>query len=179
MLHSKTSPNESLHVVRLPKLGEMREVALDEIRCAAQPSACQQRIQRSTRIATRLLSLSMRRRNGFVAPAMKFAGPLGEFARSMTEEQGLSPHSVRSHRSKASTFLAWFGKRHRSLARVSVEDLDEFLAMKGAADGIANLFPQPRRRCESFSGMPRHAACVWDRRRWRNNPDLLSFLVQP
>jgi hypothetical protein len=30
-------------------------------------------------------------------------------------------------------FLAWFGELHRSLVRVSVEDVDEFLAMKGSA----------------------------------------------
>jgi site-specific recombinase XerD len=51
----------------------------------------------------------------------------------MMEEQGLSPHSVRSHCWKTSKFLDWFGERHRSLVRVSVEDVDDFLAMKGAA----------------------------------------------
>ena len=51
------------------------------------------------------------------APQIQFADQLGDFARYMTEEQGLSPQSVRSH----------------CLVRVSVEDVDEFLAMKGAA----------------------------------------------
>ncbi len=51
----------------------------------------------------------------------------------MTEEQGLSPQSVRSHCWKTSEFLTWFGKHHRLLVRVNVEDVDEFLAMKGAA----------------------------------------------
>jgi site-specific recombinase XerD len=51
----------------------------------------------------------------------------------ITEEQGLSPQSVRSHCWKTSKFLSWVGERHRLLARVSVEDVDEFLAMKGAA----------------------------------------------
>jgi site-specific recombinase XerD len=64
---------------------------------------------------------------------MRFADQLRDFARYMTEEHGLSPYSVRSHCWKTSKFLAWFGERHRSLVRVSVEDVDEFLAMKGAA----------------------------------------------
>jgi site-specific recombinase XerD len=51
----------------------------------------------------------------------------------MTEEQGLSPHSVRSHIWKTSGFLEWFGERHRLLARARIEDVDEFLAMKGAS----------------------------------------------
>src|SRR5713101_7183816 len=51
----------------------------------------------------------------------------------MTEEQGLSPYSVRSHCWKTSKFLEWFGNRHRLLATARIEDVDEFLAMKGAA----------------------------------------------
>jgi site-specific recombinase XerD len=50
----------------------------------------------------------------------------------MTEEQGLSPYSVRSHCAKTSKFLEWFGERHRLLTRARIEDVDEFLAMKGA-----------------------------------------------
>jgi site-specific recombinase XerD len=50
----------------------------------------------------------------------------------MTEEQGFSPYSVRSHCAKTSKFLEWFGERHRLLTRARIEDVDEFLAMKGA-----------------------------------------------
>jgi len=67
------------------------------------------------------------------APRTRFADQLGDFALYMTEKQGLSPQSVRSHCWKTSKFLSWVGERHRLLARVSVEDVDEFLAMKGAA----------------------------------------------
>jgi hypothetical protein len=67
------------------------------------------------------------------APQMRFADQVDDFARCMVEEQGLSPQSVRSHCWKTSKFLARAGERHRSLARVRVEDVDEFLAMKGAA----------------------------------------------
>ena len=40
-----------------------------------------------------------------------------------------SAHTV----AKTSKFLEWFGERHRLLARARIEDVDEFLAMKGAA----------------------------------------------
>jgi integrase/recombinase XerD len=124
--------NELLHVVRLLKLGEMRDVALDEIQCAAQRWARQQRSNPKAHSYGNTASFFIYAAKKWLrfhgrlkmpsAPAMKFAGQLGEFARYMTEEQGLSPHSVRSHRWKASKFLAWFGERHRSLARVSVEE---------------------------------------------------------
>src|SRR5271170_6409392 len=135
--------NELLHVVHFLKLGEMRDVALEEVQRAAQRWARQQRSNPKVRsygnsasffiyVAKKWLRfhgcLRMPR-----APQMKFADQLSDFARYMTEEQGLSPHSVRSHCWKTSKFLAWFGERHRSLVRVSVEDVDEFLAMKGAA----------------------------------------------
>jgi hypothetical protein len=67
------------------------------------------------------------------APQMRFADQLDNFARYMTKEQGLSPQSVGSHCWKTSKFLAWVGQRHRSLVRVSIEEVDEFLALKGAA----------------------------------------------
>jgi site-specific recombinase XerD len=64
---------------------------------------------------------------------MRFAEQLSDFARYMTEEQGLSPYSVRSYCSQTASFLEWFGERHRLLARARIEDVDEFLAMKGAS----------------------------------------------
>jgi integrase family protein with SAM-like domain len=51
----------------------------------------------------------------------------------MKEEKRLSPYSVRSHGSQTARFLQWFGQRHRLLARARVEEVDEFLAMKGVS----------------------------------------------
>ena len=134
---------ELLQVVRLLKLGEMRDVALEEIRRAARCWARQQRANPKahsygssasffTYAAKKWLRFHGRLKLP-IAPPMCFADQLSDFARYMTEEQGLSPYSVKSHCSKTSKFLEWFGERHRLLARVSVEDVDEFLAMKGAA----------------------------------------------
>ena len=133
---------ELLQVVRLLKLSGMRDVSLKEIQRAASCWACQQRTnpkahsyansgssfiyaaKKWLRFHGRLKLLS--------APPMRFSDQLSDFARYMTEEQGLSPQSVRSHCWKTSKFMAWFGERHRSLVRVSAEDVDDFLAMKGA-----------------------------------------------
>jgi hypothetical protein len=44
----------------------------------------------------------------------------------------LSPLSMRSHRWKASRFLAWFAERHPCLASVRLQDVDEFLILQGS-----------------------------------------------
>jgi|ERR1035441_3521585 integrase/recombinase XerD len=135
--------NELMHVVRLLKLGEMRDVALEEIQRAARRWARQQRANPKAHSYGNSASFFIYAAKKWLrfhgclkmpcTPQMQFADQLGDFARYMTEEQGLSPQSVRSHCWKTSKFLTWFGERHRSLVRVRVEDVDEFLAMKGTA----------------------------------------------
>lgn len=134
---------ELIHVVCLLRLEKLRDVGPEEIHNAAQRWSHQQRSNPKAHSYGNTTSFFIYAAKKWLrfhgclkmpsAPAMRFANQLGEFARYMTEEQGLSPHSVRSHCWKTSKFLAWFGERHRSLVRVSVEDVDEFLAMKGAA----------------------------------------------
>jgi site-specific recombinase XerD len=134
---------ELLQVVRLLKLTEMRDVSLAEIRQAAQCWARQQRANPRahsygnsasffTYAAKKWLRFHGRLKLPS-APLLRFAHQLSDFARYMTEEQGLSPHSVRSHIWKTSGFLERFGERHRLLARARIEDVDEFLAMKGTS----------------------------------------------
>jgi site-specific recombinase XerD len=133
---------ELLQVVRLLKLTEMRDVSLEEIQRAARCWVRQQHANPKAHsygnsassfiyAAKKWLRFHGRLKLPSARP-MWFADQLGEFARYMTEEQGLSPQSVRSHCWKTSKFLAWSGERHRSLVRVSAEDVDDFLAMKGA-----------------------------------------------
>lgn len=133
--------SELLNVVRLLKLNEMRDVSLEEIQRAARRWARQQRSNpraRSYGNSARFFTYAAKKWLRFhgrlklpSAPPMRFADQLSDFVRYMTEEQGLSPFSVRSHCWKTSKFLEWFGERHRSLARARLEDVDEFLAMKG------------------------------------------------
>ena len=117
---------ELLQVVRLLKLTEMRDVSLEEIQRAARCWARQQRANPKAHsygnsassfiyAAKKWLRFHGRLKLPSVPP-MRFADQLSGFARYMTEEQGLSPYSVRSHCWKTSKFLEWFGERHRSLA---------------------------------------------------------------
>ncbi len=132
---------ELLNVVRLLQLNEMRDVSLEEIRRAARSWARQQRTNpkaHSYANSARSFAYAAKKWLRFhgrlklpTAPPMRFADQLSDFARYMTEEQGLSPYSVRSHCSQTSKFLEWLGERHRLLARARIEDVDEFLAMKG------------------------------------------------
>ena len=134
---------ELLQVVRLLKLTQMRDVSLEEIQRAASCWARQQRTNPKAHSygnsASSFIYAAKKwlRFHGRLklpsAPPMRFAYQLGDFARYMTEEKGLSPYSVRSHCAQTSRFLEWFGERHRLLARARVEDVDQFLAMKGVS----------------------------------------------
>lgn len=134
---------ELLQVVRLLKLTEMRDVSLEEIQRAARCWARQQHLNPKAHSYGNSASSFMYAAKKWLrfhgrlklpsAPPMRLGDQLRDFARYMTEEQGLSPYSVRSHSWKTSKFLEWFGNRHRLLAMARIEDVDEFLAMKGAA----------------------------------------------
>ena len=133
---------ELLPVMRLLKLTEMRDVSLEEIQRAARCWARKQRTNPKAQSYGNSASFFVYAAKKWLrfhgrlkrpcAPPMRFADQLNYFARYMTEEQGLSPYSARSHCAKTSKFLQWFGERHRLLTRARIEDVDEFLAMKGA-----------------------------------------------
>ena len=128
---------ELLQLVRLLKLTEMRDVSLEEIQRAAQCWAREQRTNpkaRSYANSARFFAYAAKKWLRFhgrlklsSVPPMRFADQLSDFARYMTEEQGLSPYSVRSHCWKTSNFLEWFGNRHRLLATARIEMLTSSL----------------------------------------------------
>jgi hypothetical protein len=140
---------ELLQVMRLLKLTEMRDVSLEEIQRAVRRWARQQRTNpkaHSYGYSASFFTYAANKWLGFhgrlklpSAPPMRSADQLSDFTRYMTEEQGLSPHSVRSHCWKTWSFLKWFGERHRLLARARAEDVDELLAMKGTSGWLACL----------------------------------------
>jgi hypothetical protein len=149
--------------VRLLKLNEMRDVSLEEIQRAAERFARQQpsnpRAHSYVRPASYLAYVAKKwlRFLGWLKPPSvrraRFADQLEDFAQYMASEQGLSPHSIQSNSWKASKFLTWFGERHRSLARVNLNHVDEFLAMKGAngwnpglGDSIVSQLNQPTKK---------------------------------
>ena len=58
---------------------------------------------------------------------------LDDFTTHMADAQGLAPASIHSHRWKTATFLAWYAHRNRPFAAVTIQDVDDFLAMKGTS----------------------------------------------
>jgi integrase/recombinase XerD len=130
-----------LNVIRFLKLSRLRDVWIDEIEEAAQQWTRQQRwnpVARSyehsasyfTYVAKKWLHFAGVLKSPLI-PRMRFADEIDEFAKWSTEEKEMSALTVRSHRYKVSLFLKWFSDRHRSLARVRLSDVDEFLIFKG------------------------------------------------
>ena len=133
---------ELIQVIRLLRLEKLRDVDLQEIDRASRIWAQEQRSNPKARtyvrsvsyfayVAKKWLRFHGRLRVPTRARAW-FADQLEDFATYMAAEQGLSPHSIRSHTWKTSKFLVWLADRHRSLLRVTLEDVDDFLAFKGA-----------------------------------------------
>jgi len=133
--------NELLHVARLLRLDRMRDVSLEEIRraadCFAREEQSNPRARSYRHTGTFFIYAAKKwlRFHGRLRmpspPPVPFAEQLDQFARYMSEEQGLSPYSVGSHCSKTSMFLRWIGERRRSLGTMTVEDVDDFLASLG------------------------------------------------
>lgn len=58
---------------------------------------------------------------------------LDTFTAHLRDERGLTPASIRSHGWKTKTFLAWYWPQGRPLADVTIQDVDDFLAVKSKA----------------------------------------------
>jgi len=133
---------QMLHVIDLLKLETLRDVELGEVKEAARRWGEEQRANVRARtyvrtesyfeyVAKKWLHFAGKLKSP-LTPRIWFTDYLEDFARWMTEEQGLSSLSVRSHRWKASRFLTWFAERHAGLADVRLQDVDEFLILQGS-----------------------------------------------
>lgn len=131
-----------IHVNRLLGLKTLRDVEVSEIRTAAAEWARRRPSHPSRKTgpysatyfsycARKWLRFCGKLRTPPRAP-VPFASELKDFSTSLAVEQGLSPHSVRSHYWKSRQFLAWFSERGRSMSGVSLDHVDEFLSYKGA-----------------------------------------------
>ena len=160
---------ELIPVIRLLRMEELREVDLEEIKQAANKWAIEQRcnpraktygasVSYFAQVAKRWL-----RYHGHLKtqspPPQPFSEQLDDFIRYITEEKGLSPASVKSHRWKTSTFLKWFATRHRLLSAAKLDDVDEFLTLKGAAGW-------KRRSVKTAAQALRSFFCHAERRGW-------------
>lgn len=164
-----------LNVIRLLKLTQLRDVWIDEIEAAAKKWTRQQRSNPNIRsykhtgsyfiyVAKKWLRFA-----GVLklpaTPRTRFADKIGDYARWMTEDAGLSMPTVRSRQRKASLFFEWLSARHRPLASARLRDVDDFLIFKGAngwsrksacgyADALRSFFRYAERRgwCKSGIG---------------------------
>ncbi len=119
----------------------LREVDMNEIRNAARIWATRQRSNPRVRTYVHCVNyftftakrwlLFLGKLKVPTVPCARFAEQVDDFARYMTEERGLTPQSVRMQCYRASTFLAWFAQRHRSLKAMRLDDVDEYLASRG------------------------------------------------
>lgn len=93
-----------------------------------------------------------------------FRSVVDGFVADMRDDQGLSPHSIRSHRWKTEKFLEWFGQQGRPFASVEIQDVDDFLALKGktswnrisvsiAAQALRAFFRYAERQQQCQSGI--------------------------
>jgi site-specific recombinase XerD len=60
-----------------------------------------------------------------------FADRLADFAAYRRDERGLSPATITNQSWHVKKFFGWLGEQNRSLASVSLEDVDAFLAANG------------------------------------------------
>ena len=60
------------------------------------------------------------------------AGLVDEFANYMRRERGLSPHTIHNRCWHVQAFLHWLSEHGCSIAEVSLEQVDAFLAMRGS-----------------------------------------------
>lgn len=156
-----------LHVIDLLHLETLRDVSTGEVKEAGRRWGEQQRANAKARsyvrtesyfeyVAKKWLRFAGRLKSP-LAPSTWFTDHLEDFAQWMTEEQGLSALSVRSHRWKASRFLTWFAERHPCLASVRLQDVDDFLILQGstrwnrtsvtvAAQALRSFFRHAERR---------------------------------
>jgi integrase/recombinase XerD len=128
-----------LVVIRQLALQPSGKVSLTEIKKAATRPDKQRRLRKLANttsqnyfiyVAKKWLRFLGRLREPHL-PAPPFHKLLADYADSMAREQGLSPSSIRSHCWKTSNFLKWFHGLHRPFGKVSIDDVDKFLALKG------------------------------------------------
>jgi len=135
---------ELVQIVRRLDLPATGAIAAAAIEAAAQQwAANQMRRHRSKKAtisvrnfrywATQWLRFEGRLPDPDVEAAPPFQELLDGVTAYMTTERGLSPYSVRSHGWKTKTFLAWYWPQGRAFAEVTIQDVDEFLRVKGNA----------------------------------------------
>jgi integrase/recombinase XerD len=93
-----------------------------------------------------------------------FSGLLDDFAQWMTQERGLSPHTIQNRRWHVERFLSWLDEQDYHLADLKLRDLDEFfkalhakglsrVTIKIYANGVRAFLRHAERRAWSPTGL--------------------------
>lgn len=131
---------QMLNVMDQLHLKRMRAVSIEEIKEAAEHWKTQQRSNPRARsyertavyftyVAKKWLRFAGKLKQPKVA-RMRYADRVEDFALWMREEEGLSILSVQAYFWKARLFLRWLSAQSRSLRRMQIKDVDEFLIFK-------------------------------------------------
>lgn len=131
-----------LFIIQELKLEELRDVELKEVLRAGARWAKRRRaklklgntkdsLYHFTRIANKWLRFVGRLKVP-TRPSAPFAVLLMDFAKALSDH-GRSGETVKTYCAQTSLFLRWFAQRHRSFRLLHLEDVDDFLAVKGTA----------------------------------------------
>lgn len=145
----RTAAAYLLQIVRVLRLRKLREVTPEEIQRAAKRWANQRSRYSQHRagswsvayfgwIARRWL-----RFEGRLKPPrpvhQPFAKELDHFSESMASEQGLAKITIESRRLRVAVFLRWFSHKRCKFRRVSLLDVDAYLAHKAREWNLVTL----------------------------------------
>ena len=134
-----------IHIVRILNLSSLRQVGLHEINEASERWIKDRSPERRStgagapttpknfaRIAKAWLSFH----HSLVLPALAgcFDPQLAEFQDALRSRRGLAPATVTGYMNRTRCFLAWIAERETDLARISLRDVDRFLAEKRDGD---------------------------------------------
>jgi integrase/recombinase XerD len=130
-----------IQIVRLMGLTTFRTVGLDEIDRVAKTWDAYRGPDRRRKPGNPACYLTYVAKNWFrfhgrlavpPAPVHPFAKEISDFIEFMRSTHCMSPFTVLGYSSRAKLFLTWLAQRGRSLAAVSLDDVDEFFEAKRA-----------------------------------------------
>lgn len=126
-----------VRIVQVMELTSLRKVELTEIEEAAvrwAENKGPERIGKRPDTSPRIFAVVARQWLRFhgsltlpTAPPGRFDVQLGEF-KSALESRGLAGITIRSYANRLESFLRWVSERHNDLSRLSVCDVDDYLA---------------------------------------------------
>jgi integrase/recombinase XerD len=128
-----------LQVVKVLELRRLRDVTLEEVDRAAdrwntlrnqdkQYPAGQFGVKCFAQTARRFLRFEGKLRSPRLP--QPFSEYLRGFVEAMSSERGLSEATIRGRRYRAADFLKWYARRHRSIRRIRLPDIDAYTSRK-------------------------------------------------